>query len=424
MSKVLLISVVYEPDTVSTAGIVAGLARSLRDLGHDVSVLSSIPHYNPPSDVLADHRYHVNGLPPYRYSVESGIRVARCFVPQKQQGTLARARDFTVLHLTATVAALRLFADSDVAIVVSPPLTLAAIAFLLKAIRGTKVIYNAQELWPDVPRDLGVITNPLLLRVIAAVERTIYRRADAVTAIGQRFGEIIAVRGGRADRVVVIPNFVDTAWISPQPKVNALSEEWGLTARPVALYAGNVGLTQDFELVLAAAALVDVEFVIVGAGAGLAALTKLVEDRKLPNVQLRPFVGRDRVAELYGLADVVIVPLGAGHDRTTTPSKIYSAMAAGKPVLACAGNDTDLANELRVSAAGLSVSPGDVLGFVAALSRLLDLTATGRWRAAAALSSATRHSAGAVAADYDALIGTLSAGPVKVGADLTSAAWR
>lgn len=424
MSKVLLICVVYEPDIVSTAGIVAGLARGLRDLGHDVSVLSSIPHYNPPSDVLADRRYQASGLRPNRYSVEAGIQVARCFVPQKQQGTLARARDFAVLHLTSTIAALRFFTGCDVVIVVSPPLTLAAIAFLLKAIRGTKVVYNAQELWPDVPRDLGVITNRLLLKVIAAVERTIYRRADAVTAIGQRFGEVIAARGGRADRVVVIPNFVDTAWISPRPKVNALSEEWGLTTRPVALYAGNIGLTQDFELVLAAAALVDVEFVIVGSGAGLAALTKLVEDRNLPNVQLRPFVDKDRVADLYGLADVVIVPLGVRHDRTTTPSKIYSAMAAGKPVLACASNDTDLADELRVSAAGMNVSPGDVPGFVSALSRLLDLTSTGRWMAATALSSAARHSASAVAADYDALIGTFSASSVQGEARLTSAAQR
>lgn len=408
MASVLLISVVYPPDRVSTADIVAGLGKGLADLGHEVSVLSSVPHYNPPADKDARRQYRAGVLRPYRITTEDGIRVARCFVPQKRGRVLGRALDFAVFHLTLTIAAVRLFRRSEVAIVVSPPLTLAFVAFLLRGVGGTKVIYNAQELWPDVPRDLGVITNPALLGLLGAVERAIYRHADAITPIGERFAAVIRERGAPAERVSVIPNFVDTTWIEPRPKRNALSEEWALAERPVVLYAGNVGLTQDFELVLdAAAKLSEVEFLIVGSGAGVEPLQRLLAERDQPNAQLRPFVATERVADLYGLADVVIVPLRAGHDRTTTPSKIFSAMAAGKPVLACAGLDTDLADELAVSSSGVVVPAGDTSAFVDAVGRLLDGTAEG-WDRNAALASAERHSASEVARSYDELLRKLA----------------
>lgn len=406
MARVLLISIVYPPDRVSTADIVAGMGRGLHDLGHDVSVLTSVPHYNPPAQG-GEQRYGAGLLRPYRVTEEDGVRVARCFVPKKRGRPLGRIFDFALLHLTLTIAALRLFRRGQVAIVVSPPLTFALVAFLLRMVGGTKVIYNAQELWPDVPRDLGVITNPLLLRLLGAVERAIYRHADAVTPIGERFGEIIRQRGAPPDRVVVIPNFVDTKWIEPRPKRNPLSEEWDLAERPVVLYAGNVGLTQDFDLVLdAAAKMPHVEFLIVGSGAGLGPLQRLVAERGTSNVQLRPFVPPEQVADLYGLADVVIVPLRAGHDRSTTPSKIFSAMAAGKPVLACAAADTDLADELARSSAGVVVTAGDVGAFVEALERLLSSTDE-CWNRTAALAAAESHSPSAVAMAYDRLLADL-----------------
>lgn len=405
MARVLLISVVYPPDRVSTADIVAGLGKELRDLGHEVSVLSSVPHYNPPVAGATQPWYRTPVLRPYRAKTEEGIKVARCFVPQKRGRVLGRALDFAVFHVTLSIAALRLFRRSEVAIVVSPPLTLAFIAFLLRILAGTKVIYNAQELWPDVPRDLGVVTNPVLLAVLGAVERAIYRHADAITPIGERFAAVIRERGAPAEQVHVIPNFVDTTWIEPRPKRNPLSEQWGLAERPVVLYAGNIGLTQDFELVLdVAATLPHLEFLIVGAGAGVVPLRRLLAERRQPNAKLRPFVAAEHVADLYGLADLVIVPLRSGHDRTTTPSKIFAAMAAGKPVLACAAEDTDLAEEIARSSAGLVVPPGDAGRFADGIQRLLQGGTTDNWDMAAALAAAATHSSAAIAASYDGLI--------------------
>jgi colanic acid biosynthesis glycosyl transferase WcaI len=265
------------------------------------------------------------------------------------------------------------------------------------------VIYNAQELWPDVPRDLGVITNPTLLGILGNVERFIYRRSAVVTAIGERFADEIRARGGRAASVEVVPNFVDTSWISPRPKDTALARAWGVSDRPVVLYAGNLGLTQDFDLLLDVAdRLPDISIVIVGGGAGRGAIERSMRNHHRPNVILREYQPADVVADLYGLADIVAVPLKAGHDRTTTPSKIFSAMAAGKPVLACAAADTDLASELRAARAGIVVPPGDVAAFAHGIRQLLNSTTD--FDRSASITWTLRRSPESVARSYHELI--------------------
>jgi colanic acid biosynthesis glycosyl transferase WcaI len=314
---------------------------------------------------------------------------------------------FAALHLTMAVTALRHCRHTDVAIVVSPPLTFAAIAQLLRVTSGTRVIYNAQELWPDVPRDLGVIRNRWILAALGMTERWIYRSSAAVTAIGDHFAREIRRRGGTDTDVHTIPNFVDTAWISPRPKRNALAEEWGVADRPVLLYAGNLGLTQDFDLLLdTATKLPEVELVIVGAGARQADLERELERRDLPNVRLEPYQPEERVADLYGLADVVAVPLAAGHDRTTTPSKIFAAMAASRPIVVCAAVDTDLAQQVTSARAGTVVPPGDLRAFVAAVRSFVSGPSLD-FDAGAALKEAESRSPRRVTAAYSALIDEL-----------------
>jgi colanic acid biosynthesis glycosyl transferase WcaI len=403
MSRILLVSIVYEPDMVSTATIASRLAKELDRLGHDVAVLTSVPHYNAP---VTSNRPRLVSL-----QDEHGIRVARCFA-RKDPRLSRRAVDLLVFHVLSCYAALRHFRERDVIVVVSPPLTLAIVGALAKALSGGKLIYNAQELWPDVPRDLGVITNPALLAAISWFERAVYRTADHVVPIGPRFAEVIVERGAPASRVTPIANFVDTEWIKPGPKDNELSRQWGLAAAPVVLYAGNIGLTQDFETLLAAAASLrgrGVQFLVVGGGAARRDLGRRIADLDLPNVRLEDFRPPEQVADLYALADVVAVPLKEGHDRSTTPSKIFSAMAAARPLVVCAGPDTDVAETVVTSQAGLVVAPADVDGFVDAIERILrgDPAA---WSAEAAIAAARAHSPAAIARRYDDVIRSLGTG--------------
>lgn len=411
MARVLLVAVVYEPDTVSTATIVTSLAQELRNLGHDVAVLTSVPHYNPSPTVRAQDRYRGSPAHPFRVEDEQGVRVVRCYIPQKPHVALRRVLDYFIFHALMAVAVARYFRDREVTVVVSPPFTLALVGMLARALGKGRLVYNVQELWPDVPRDLGVIRNRAVLSFLGAVERWIYRSSDGVVAIGSEFARTIIARGASADRTTVIPNFVDNTRIAPRDKVNPLAAAWGFADKAVVLYAGNIGLTQDFVTLLAAAALLEdkgVHLLIVGGGAARTWLEDTIRDRQPPNVVLKDFVPAEDVSDLYGLADVVVVPLKAGYDRTTTPSKIFSAMAASRPLVACAAPDTDLAVTIAASRAGLVVPAGDAGRLAEAVTALLDGTADGAWDAASALDAASRHSPGAIASRYDGVLRSLA----------------
>ncbi len=410
MARLLLVSVVYEPDRVSTAAIATRLAQELRDLGHDVAVLTSVPHYNPAQEIRSQRRYRGSLLRPIALEVEDGIRVARCYIPQKPPFVLRRALDFLLFHVIMAVAVLRHFRDREVTIVISPPFTLALVGMLARLTARGRLIYNVQELWPDVPRDLGVIRSRGILGVLGAIERWIYRSSDRVVAIGPAFARTIVERGAGVERTVVIPNFVDTARIAPRDKSNPLAAAWGMAERPVVLYAGNIGLTQDFDMLLRAAELLEdkgVQFLIVGGGAARPRLEADLRERRPPNVVLKDFVPAEDVSDLYGLADVVVVPLKSGHDRTTTPSKIFSAMAARRPLVACAAGDTDLAETIAECRAGVVVTPGDAGLLVDGITSLLDGLVRDAWDADTALAAAGRHSPAAIAGRYDEVLSSL-----------------
>lgn len=412
MPRLLLISLVYEPDTVSTATIATRLAHELTALGHEVEVLTSFPHYNPSTEVRGDPRYHGSPFSPIAVEDEGGVRVTRCYIPRKPKIVARRVLDFLVLHVTMFATVLRNRRRYDVAIVISPPLTLALVGLLARALSGSRLVYNVQELWPDVPKEMGVIRNGWILRQLAAMERWIYRSSDHVVAIGPQFAKAIEQRGAEADRVEVIPNFVDTQRIAPRPKANPLANAWGLADARVVLYAGNIGLTQDFEAVLAAASTLageGVQFVIVGGGAARPALEQRLQQERPLNVSLRDFVPAEELSDLYGMADVVLVPLKAGYDRSTTPSKIFSAMAACRPIIASAAADTDVAQTITRSRSGIVVPPGEPGALVRAIRSVLDGTHEA-WDPHHALDFARQHSPATVAARYDHVVRSLVKG--------------
>ena len=417
MARVLFLSVVYQPDTVSTAVIAAQCVRQLRELGDDVGVLTSVPHYNVSPEAAADPRYRGRPWRPVLRDAEADQPVVRCYTPRRGTALAWRAFGLATLHLGMVYAALRHFRDREVVVIMSPPLTLVLIGLLLRRTSGAKVIYNVQELWPDVPRDLGVIRNRALLRLLADMERRIYRASDAVVAIGPRFAKTITDRGAPSERVVVVPNFVDTAWITPSPKDNRLAREWGLADKRVVLYAGNIGQTQDFDTLLAAAAALEeasVCFLVVGAGSGRPAFEARLRRDPRPSVVLKDYVPEERVAELYGLSDIVVVLLKRGHDRTTTPSKVLSAMAARRPLVVSASDDTDLAGTVRDNRAGIVVPLEDPQAVVAAVTRLLDGgvgAGNGDWDPDHALAAARARSPETVGGAYHDLIERLAGAP-------------
>ncbi|HUV17707.1 MAG TPA: glycosyltransferase, partial [Ilumatobacteraceae bacterium] len=143
------------------------------------------------------------------------------------------------------------------------------------------------------------------------------------------------------------------------------------------LYAGNVGFSQSLELVLAAAReLPDVTFLVNGNGAARPSLEVAAAD--IVNVRFADYIEPERLSELLATGDVHVVPLRRGLGRVSVPSKTYSIMAAGRPVVASIDPGTAVPQILAESGGGISVDPDDAAAFTAAIRSLVDDPERGR----------------------------------------------
>lgn len=413
MSRVLLLSLVFGPDTVSTATMMTQLAHGLQRTGHRVTVLTSMPHYNPSSLVLRNPAYRAKRA--VVEGSEDGVRVLRVFMPLKGTRVWRRALDYAWFHLATALLGVARAGRQDVVLVTSPPITLGLVGYLLAAALGAKLVYDVRELWPDVPVRMGMIKNGLFVRLTYAIEQFVYRRAAAVTSIARSFIDSLTERGVPREKLHFTPNFVDVETIRPLPKVNSFSTEHALAEKFVVFYAGNIGLTQGLEVLVDVARALQnddrVRLVVVGDGAGKASLEAAIDESRLPNVLMLPYQPWERVPETYATADVCISPMRRGFSYDTVPSKIYTAMAAGRPVVAASESDTEAARLLRESEAGMVVEPESAEAMAAAIRQLRDDPGlSARLGANAREWIVAQYSEKAVIAAYDRVVSAVANG--------------
>src|SRR2546421_2946643 len=299
MPKVLMLSLVFGPDTVSTANMMTDLARGLQDHGHEVTVLTSMPHYNPSEKVKANRAYRTRLPRLYTESIEYGNRIFRVYMPLKGQRVWRRGIDYLWFHLATTLVALTRIRSQDVIFVPSPPITLGLSGYLVSLLLRAQLIYDVRELWPDVPVRMGMIRNRLLLQLVYKVEHFVYSRSVAITSIARSFNDSLMKRGVPREKMYFTPNFVDIKWLNPCSKQNDFAREHQLENSFVAFYAGNIGLTQGLEILVEIAAELkmqrDIVIVIVGDGAGRARLEQAIKECGLENIRFLPFQPYERV---------------------------------------------------------------------------------------------------------------------------------
>jgi colanic acid biosynthesis glycosyl transferase WcaI len=172
--------------------------------------------------------------------------------------------------------------------------------------------------------------------------------------------------GAASDRVTVVPLWEDTAIIAPQPRDNPFSREHGLVDRFVVMYSGNIGLTQSLEVMLDAGErmreLKELELLFIGDGAARRSLQAEAERRQLPNVRFLPYQRRDEMSLSLAAADVFLVSLRPGLTKFMHPSKVFTIMASGRPVVAALDSASDTAQLIEREGFGFVVAPGDADG--------------------------------------------------------------
>jgi len=400
--RLLMVTQYYWPEDFSAGIYMPELAESLCSRGHEVQVLTGFPNY-PHGRILPGYRRRV-----FQVEERRGVRVIRTWIypSPRSSGGLRRGATALSFALSAVLArgAVR---PPDVVLGFSPPPFMGLAALSCARRFRVPLLLNVKDLFTEAVLASGLARPGPLARALSAVERRLYRSADRVIAPVRDFLPVLAESGVAADSLAVIPDWADGKTIRPQPKENPIRREWGCRDRFVILYSGSIGYSSCLEPVLRAAALLREDprfvFLLVGDGPLRAGLEMLARELELPNVQFHPLQSRERFPEVLAAADVTLVTLSPSGGRVSTQGKLYSLLAAGRPVLGIVPPGNEAARVIEENGCGWSVSPQDPSA-LAALLRLLPEDQEDLERRGASARSAfeAKYSLAVTAAQFEA----------------------
>ncbi len=358
--RILFLTMYYQPDSAATGILMAELAEELAQRGHDVRVITSMPHYSTNS-IWPEYRGKW-----FRRERQGAILVHRVwsYVPVHKDRLLPRFFSYLSFTLLSALSGL-LMPRPDVIVTPSPspPLTNGISAYLLGKLRGVPFVANIQDIYPDVAIRMGVMKHPAAIAGYKRLEQFVYKHARAISVISEGFRGNLTAKGVPADKISVIPNFIDAAFVLPHPRRNSWSAAQGWDDKFVVLFAGNVGMSQGLDTVLEAASLLqgtpDLLFAIVGNGASKPALTAQAQKMGLANVRFLPYQDYEHVPAMYSSADIGLIPLRRGFSSDSVPSKLFTIMGVARPVIASVDAGSETADVIHAAKCGLCLEPED-----------------------------------------------------------------
>lgn len=249
-----------------------------------------------------------------------------------------------------------------------PPLQVAAVT--LASCRAKKRIHWAQDVYPELAEELGVIPRGgLLARVLRFVSTWALRRQDEVVAVGRCMRERLIRRGVDAGKIEVIPNWSSVTPVTPE-NVQAMRERLGWEGKFIVLYSGNIGLAHDFETLTGAAKLLEgggVQMVFAGEGPRLEQLRR--DTAGLEHVSFLPSQPKADLSAFLSAADAHLVSVRAGLEGLVVPSKAYGIFAAGRPIFYVGGADSEIAKIIAEMGCGAVIPNGDASALAEAIKQ-------------------------------------------------------
>ena len=308
-------------------------------------MLTTTPHFNivPEQVEKQPMRWKVWGF--CKESEFHGMKVLH--VPQKKfKSTLLRLLGFVYWHIVSFFVGLTI-KHVDLILSPSPPLTIGWLNLGLAKLKGCKVVYNVQEIYPDILKLKAGITQ----KVLSRMERKVYNGSDAVTTIDKVFYDTIVPRFIDRRKLHIIPNFVDTDLYR--------EVEWEGKLDPALfpknesikfLYAGNIGHMQSWEPLIELAERIrdlNVEFFVIGEGAQRGYVEEEIQKRCLVKLHLLPYQPRELMPAILSYSDASFIFMAPQKDGDGFPSKVYTIMACERPLLVLSGENTPIVNFLQ-----------------------------------------------------------------------------
>jgi colanic acid biosynthesis glycosyl transferase WcaI len=366
--RLLVFNQYYRPGVEATGQLLADLCGELA-CDFDVTIVTATGRNAPAGRELRD-----------------GVEILRVRSTAFERRRLSlRSLNYATYLLSSMVAGLRC-KRPDVVLSMTDPPVIGDMALIVAKRFRAPVVVVVQDVFPETAVQLGRLENRSVVFLLRALVRGYLQRADRIVAIGETMRTRLVAKGGRADRITVIPNWVDTSAISPAVRDNAWAREHGLDRGFVVMHSGNVGHAQDLETLIRAATLLgdlgDLRVAIIGGGARHGEGVKLAASRDAAQVTFLPYQPRESLSQSLSSADVHVVGLARGLAGYVVPSRLYGILAVARPVIVAADDDSETAQLVQTIGCGLVVPPGRPDALAAAIRRAhdgeLDLEEMGR----------------------------------------------
>ena len=320
--NIVIVQSSFFPDTTSVAQLLTDLVSRLQQaVGVQTTVLcDSSPHVVPATAVPAGIR---------------SVDIRRLRLPHRPRWILGRRPIRYAAYILWVWGSLLVgYRGSTVVSMTTPPLVAFAVAMALQ-FRRNRMVYYVEDLYPELFHDLGYVSSPWLVRKLSSMSRIVLRRAQAVIVIGEYMAaRIRSVYGVDNRKLHVVPNWShDTGFLGAPPAVVTARSERSFTI----LYSGNAGLAHDFTglgpLVKRLREIPGIRYRFVGGGERFSSVQRMFRNLGEKRVTFAGFTARSAVAETLAMSDLLLIAQDPNTLGDIVPSKVYTYLAAGRPML-------------------------------------------------------------------------------------------
>lgn len=353
MSDLIFFTQLYYPDITTTAIIMTDLAEDLVTYGHNVGIVCAQPTYQVEESGLKKE---------FRNNVS--VKRVRTFLFDKNK-IIGRILNGTSCFFSMLI---HIFATNKNSILVfnTNPALLPFLGFIVRKIRNQHYLVLVHDLWPELPANTGIIKKGgLLYKIIDFLMKESFMYASGIIAISNKMKERILKKvPEKKNNIYVLHNWADEDRLYPVEKAKIRKfEDLGLSKKKIVMYSGNLGRYQPLEVMIGAANELkdnkDILFLFVGNGGKKLKIQNMAKNMNLNNVIFLPFQPMDRLSESLSMADVSLMGISPENEGVIMPSKLYSLLAIGRPIICVSDPNTEVADLLYKSDAGLQSSVSD-----------------------------------------------------------------
>jgi glycosyltransferase involved in cell wall biosynthesis len=357
MARIVLITPYFWPEIAANVPLMKDLCEDLAIYGHSVVVITSFP---------SKKIYSKEKIKSFEFTQDKNIKnriiVLRHFNPfSRKLGFIMKVLEYITFCFWSIYDSLKYIWNADIIFVYSNPPLIALPLSFFKLIKKISIIYNIQDLFPNSAVGVGMIKKDFLIKILRYLEKITYEKIDVAAVICEHFAEHVK-KISQKTRIEIISNWVDIDNIKYVPPIyNELFNELNLTGKFVVSYAGNIGYAQNIDIVVDAAYQLrdfkNIKFVIIGEGQYENNIKRRIKMAGIDNLIMTHMRPIEMVSKVYSIADVSLVTTRKGLGYSAVPSKTWTIMACGRPIIACIDEESELSKILIRNNLGLVVPP-------------------------------------------------------------------